>query len=229
MKNLQLENSVSEYIKPIKDEDGFNTSIEVSTEKVRLKKLDILSDATAQTPTASNHIATKQYVDDNSSSGISTHFWHVLIPGYRINNTSTTVYYTFYRNWFENWSNADSTPSSIAALDAVSAYYIAPRAGTITNVKLQGYAQDTGATDPFKFYFYKATLSAGAGSMTLTHMFDTAAITPSGTSKTFKYDLDISADNTFAEDDNLFVWLKKDSNSGNQDLYFNLVVNGEYA
>ena len=229
MKNLQLEKSVSENIKPIKDENGVNTAMELSKEKVRVKNLDIVSEATAQTPTQKNHVATKQYVDDNSSSGISTHFWHVLIPGYRLNNTSTTSYYTFYRNWFENWSNVDSSPSSIVAFDAISAYYIAPRAGTITNIKLQGYAQDTGATDPFKFYFYKATLSANASSVSLTHMFDTAAITPDNTSKTFKYTLDISADNTFAEDDNLFVWLKKDSNSGNQDLYFNLVVNGEYA
>tara|TARA_R100000329_G_scaffold25790_1_gene24305 strand:+ start:1983 stop:3833 length:1851 start_codon:yes stop_codon:yes gene_type:complete len=164
-----------------------------------------------------------------ASGGSTTLKWHELVPGYRINNTSTTTYYTFYRNWFENWSNADSSPGTIAAFDAVSAYFIAPRAGTITNIKIQGYAQDTGATDPVKFYFYKAALSSNAGSMTLTHMFDTASITPDNVSKTFKYDLDVSSSNTFAEDDNLFVWLKKDSNTGSQDLYFNILINGEYS
>ncbi len=33
----------------------------------------------------------------------------------------------------------------------------------------------------------------------------------------------------FSEDDNLYIWLKKDSNTGNQDLFFNININGLYT
>ena len=38
---------------------------------------------------------------------------------------------------------------------------------------------------------------------------------------------DVSA-NTFTADDKLWVMYKKDSTSGNQDLYFAVTINGEY-
>ena len=131
--------------------------------------------------------------------------------------------------WFELWGNADSNPSSISDTDVYSSFFIAPRAGTITNMKVQGWANDTGATDPFKFYFYKAALDNNSDSVSLTSMMNSGAITPPAASKTFSHTVDFSSDNTFAEDDSLFIWLKKDSNSGNQDLFFNINVNGEYS
>ena len=72
-------------------------------------------------------------------------------------------------------------------------------------------------------------MSNNSDTVSLTSMVDSGAITPSGASKTFSHTVDFSSDNTFAEDDCLYVWLKKDSNSGNQDLFFTLNVNGEYS
>ena len=40
MKNLQLENPIDEHLKPIKDSDGVLTSVEISTDKVRIINLD---------------------------------------------------------------------------------------------------------------------------------------------------------------------------------------------
>lgn len=159
----------------------------------------------------------------------SAKYWHQIVSGYRINNTSTTVYYTFYRFWFENWSNSDSDPTSVADSDIYSSFFIAPRAGSITNIRLQGWANDTGATDPVKFYIYKAAQSSNEDSTTASSCVTTSAITPPGVSKTFTHSEDFSSDNTFSEGDNLYIWLKKDSNSGNQDLYYNICISGEYS
>ena len=182
-----------------------------------------------QQPSEEQEVATKKYVDDNTSSSSSTQYWHQMISGYRINNTSTTVYYTFYRFWFENWSNSDSDPTSVADSDIYSSFFIAPRAGSITNIRLQGWANDTGATDPVKFYIYKAAQSSNEDSTTASSCVTTSAITPPGVSKTFTHSEDFSSGNTFSEGDNLYIWLKKDSNSGNQDLYYNICISGEYS
>ena len=168
----------------------------------------------------------KTYVDANAGG---TSYWHQIVSGYKINNQSTTIYYTFYRFWYENWANGDSSPTSLSDSDSYSCYFIAPRAGTITNIKIQGYATDTGATDPIKFYLYKAPLSNNEDSTTATSMGDTGTITPPAANKTFSHSIDISSSNTFAEDDRLFIWLKKDSNTGSQDLYFNMNISGEYS
>jgi len=165
----------------------------------------------------------------NASGGSSTQYWHTTIGAYKTNNNSASIYYTFYRVWFENWSNADSDPSTIADTDSYSTFFIAPRAGTITNMKVQGWANDTGATDPFKFYLYKAAMSNNSDTVSLTSMVNSGTVTPPGASKTFSHTVDFSSDNTFAEDDCLYIWLKKDSTSGNQDLYFTITLNGEYS
>ena len=164
-----------------------------------------------------------------SGGGSSTQYWDQMIGGYRINLTSTTLFYTIYRVWNENWSNSDFSPTSVTSTDAYSAFMIAPRAGSITNIKIQGRTSDIGATDPFKFYFYKMGLSNGETTKTATAMMTTSTITPPTANRTWSHTEDFSSNNTFSEDDNLFVWIKKDSNSGNQDLYFNLCINGEYT
>ena len=160
------------------------------------------------------------------AGGTST--WHQMIGGYTTNKTSTTTYYTFYRFWYENWTNGDSSPTSISSTDSYASFFIAPRAGTITNVKVSGYASDTGATDPFKFYFYKASMVSDASSVSLSALFNTSAITPPTSGRTFIHTEDFSSSNTFAEDDMLYVWWKKDSNTGSQDVYWNINISGEY-
>tara|TARA_Y100000593_G_C4308806_1_gene337235 strand:+ start:1204 stop:2874 length:1671 start_codon:yes stop_codon:yes gene_type:complete len=165
----------------------------------------------------------------STAGGSSTQYWDKQIGGYKTNNNSTTVYYTFYRFWYENWSNGDSSISSLSYTDSYSCFFIAPRAGTITNIKIQGTATDTGATDPFKFYFYKSAMSSDTTAVSLTAMFNTSAITPPTANRTWTHTEDFSSSNTFAENDMLFVYLKKDSTSGNQDLFWNMNLNGEYS
>ena len=65
--------------------------------------------------------------------------------------------------------------------------------------------------------------------MSLTSMFATSSITPPTINETWSHTEDFSSSNTFAEDDLLYVWIKKDSHSANQDLYWLINVNGEYS
>ena len=166
---------------------------------------------------------------DSLAGGGGTQYWNQMVPGYTTNKTSTTLYYTFYRGWYENWSNSDSNPTSIPDTDTYSCYFIAPRAGTITNIKIQGYTQDTGATDPFKFYFYKGAMVSDSDTMSLTSMFNSGTITPPTANKTWTADIDVSSSNAFAENDCLYVYWKKDSNSGSQDVYWHMNISGEYS
>jgi len=166
----------------------------------------------------------------STAGGGGTQYWNVVVPGYRLNSSSSTIYYTFFRNWNESWTNGDSSPGSISWTDSHSSFFIAPRAGSITNVKIQGTASDTGCDDPFKFYFYKAGLSNNSSTVTLTAMFNTSTITPSSTAgRTWSHTEDFSSSNTFAEDDLLYVFYKKDSHSANQDIYWIININGEYS
>ena len=164
----------------------------------------------------------------STAGGGGTSYWNQMVPGYTTNKTSTTTYYTFYRGWYENWTNGDSSPTTINDTDTYSTFFIAPRAGTITNIKIQGYCQDTGATDPFKFYFYKGAMVGDADSMSLSAMFNSGTITPPSANKTWTASVDFSSSNSFSEDDCLYVFWKKDSNSGSQDVYWNMNISGEY-
>ena len=163
-----------------------------------------------------------------AGGGGGTQYWNQMLPGYVTNKSSTTLYYTFYRGWYESWGNSDSSPTTIADTDSYSCFFIAPRAGTITNLKIQGYATDTGATDPFKFYFYKGAMTSDADSMSLSLMFNSGTITPPSAHKTWTADVDVSSSNSFAENDCLYCFWKKDSNSGNQDVYWHMNISGEY-
>ena len=46
MKNLILDNPVDEHLKPVKDSDGTSTAIELSTEKVKVKDLEVTGSTT---------------------------------------------------------------------------------------------------------------------------------------------------------------------------------------
>ena len=67
-----------------------------------------------------------------------------------------------------------------------------------------------------------------ASSVSLSALFNTSAITPPTSGRTFIHTEDFSSSNTFAEDDMLYVWWKKDSNTGSQDVYWNINISGEY-
>lgn len=207
--------------------DNLNAGIqfEGSTDdahKTRINVIDPTVTRDINFPNASGTVAL-------TTDTLGGQYWHQMVPGYRQNNTSTTNYYTFYRNWYENWSNSDSDPTSISSTDSYSSFMIAPRAGQITNIKIQGTSNDVGYNDPFKFYMYKGALSNNSGSLSLTLIATTSAITPpASANKTWSHTQDFTGA-TFSEDDNLYIWLKKDSNTGNQDLFFNININGLYT
>ena len=207
--------------------DNLNAGIqfEGSTDDAHKTRINVIDPTTTQDINFPNASGTVALTTDT----LGGQYWHQMVPGYRQNNTSTTNYYTFYRNWYENWSNSDSNPTSISSTDSYSSFMIAPRAGQITNIKIQGTSNDVGYNDPFKFYMYKGALSNNSGSLSLTLIATTSAITPpASANKTWSHTQDFTGA-SFSEDDNLYIWLKKDSNTGNQDLFFNININGLYT
>jgi len=164
-----------------------------------------------------------------TAGGGGTSRWHQTIGGYKLNNNSTSNYYTIYRFGYDNWSNSDSSPTSLSNYDSYSTAFTAPADGTLTNIRVVGQALDTGATDAFKFYVYKAVPPHGSPtSTTATLIGTTSAISTTAVNRIFNVSTDISSSNTFSAGDSLYIWLKKDATSGNQDIYFSVTFSGEY-
>jgi hypothetical protein len=163
------------------------------------------------------------------SGGGGTTRWVRNTGGYATNKTSTTLYYFQFRPNSDLWSNSDSSPTSINVYDAPACQFHAPADGTLTNITASGYVNDTGATDPFKFYVYKGT-PANDGTNTSLTLIGTsdAPATISSSAKTFSINTDISSSNSFSAGDGLWVMWKKDSNTGSQDVYFSVTISGEY-
>ena len=152
-----------------------------------------------------------------------------MTGGYVLNRTSTTTYYFQFRPLGESWSNAESSPTSINVYDAPAALWIAPAAGKITNLTVQGYVNDTGAADPFKFYIFKGSSTHNATSTSLTSFLTTSQITASAALRNVRHSEDFTSSNTFSAGDTFYVMFKKDSNTGSQDIYFSMTVSGEYT
>ena len=174
----------------------------------------------------------------------SAKYFNRLISGYKF-GIANTSYYTFYRPWYENWSNVVVDPTSAsysnAYYDGFACFFIAPRAGKITGIKIQGiFTASTSRNDDFKFHFLKKTLShneASTGGMGLSTWFTTTAIdfgtggnaeTTAGSNRTWKYEEDF-ADKTFAEGERLFIFLRKEAHTGSWSGYFTISIDGEYT
>ena len=155
--------------------------------------------------------------------------WHIQTGGYRLNNNSSTNYYFQYRPNSDNWSNYDSSIGTISSTDIQASMLNAPYDGKVTKISITGYTIDTGATDPFKFYVFKGTATNNASSMSLTEIACSSVITPSAPYRIFLDNTDITSNNTFSENDFLYVMYKKESTSANQDIYFSVTVSGEYT
>ena len=163
------------------------------------------------------------------SGGGGTTRWVRNTGGYITNKTSTTLYYFQFRPNSDLWSNSDSSPTSINQYDAPACQFHAPADGTLTNITAMGYVNDTGATDPFKFYVYKGAVANDGTNTSLTLIGTSdAPATISGAAKTFSINTDISSSNSFSAGDGLWVMWKKDSNTGSQDVYFSITISGEY-
>ena len=166
--------------------------------------------------------------DATSQTTAPVNRWSIQTGGYKTNNNSATTYYFQYRPNGEIWANSDGSIASIAVYDTYASMLVAPYDGKVTKISVHGYATDTGATDPLKFYVFKGTPSSGATNLSLTQIGVTGTITPADT-RQFVENTDISSSNTFSENDSIYVMYKKDSTTANQDLYFSITVSGEYT
>ena len=162
-----------------------------------------------------------------AGGGGGTVRWTTTAGGYKTNNNSALTYYFQHYPNYHLWSNADSSPTSISYTDSYSYQFCAAADGTLTNIRVTCRASDTGATDPLKFYVFKGVPANEATSVGLTLIGTTGTITPVA-SKQMYLSTDISSSNTFSAGDKLWIMLKKDSTSGNQDLYFAVSISGEY-
>ena len=157
-----------------------------------------------------------------------TQTWSWSGGGSKSNNNSASNYYFGYYPTSYLWTNYDSAPTSITYSDVYS-YSFAPKAsGTLKTIEVVCRAYDTGVTDPLKFYVFKGTPANNATATSLTQIGVTDTITPIAL-KQMKTSTDISSSNTFSATDRLWVMYKKDSTSGNQDLYFEVTISGVYS
>ena len=163
-----------------------------------------------------------------TAGGGGTSIWTRSVGGYKTNNNSATNYYFNYYNGYYGWTSYDSSPTTLTYSNGSrTGIWHSPADGTLTNIRASLYASDSGATDPLRFYVFKGTIASGAGSASTTLIGTSDAITPV-VSKTMFVSTDISSSNTFSEGDTLWCMLKKDSTSGNQDVYFSVTISGEF-
>ena len=153
--------------------------------------------------------------------------WQITRAAYKTNNNSTTSYYFPYYSTQNSWSSNDNSPTSLSYTKDTGYIWHADADGTLTNMKGTVRALDTGLTDPVRFYVFKGTLVNDATTITTVLIGTSDAITPvSGKVTTFS--TDISSSNDFDAGQVLYIMYKKDSTSGNQDLYFSITISGEY-
>ena len=163
-----------------------------------------------------------------AGGGGGTQTWSKTVGGYKTNNNSSSFYYMqTYPNHYL-WSSSDSSPTTLSYINtAKAATWCADKDGTLTNMRIQLRAADTGLTDPLKFYVYKGSVANNTSSTSLTLIATSSTITPIS-AKVMVVSDDFSSSNDFDEGDSLFIMLKKDSTSGNQDVYFEVTISGEY-
>ncbi len=163
-----------------------------------------------------------------AGGGGGTQTWSKTVGGYKTNNNSSSFYYMQTYPNYHSWSSSDSSPTTLSYVNTSKAStWHANKDGTLTNMRITLRAGDTGLTDPLKFYVYKGTVANDTSSTYLTLIGTSSTITPiSG--RTMVVSDDFSSSNDFDEGDSLFIMLKKDSTTGNQDVYFQVTISGEY-
>ena len=156
MKHLSIDNALDGNLKPVKDADGTPCALEVSTDKARVKSLEISGEAKGQTPTTGDGLATKQYVDDNAGGG-GTSYWIWQKNGRQ---------YTRYDNWYfganttygvtsTQW-NATQSSSSLptAWYDNTNPGIVVPKDCTLTDWTFTGNFQ---TSQTYQFALMKGT------------------------------------------------------------------------
>ena len=153
-KHMSVDKPIDSHLKPLKDADGTPCALELSTDKARVKSLEVLGEAKGQTPTTGAGLATKQYVDDNAGG---TAYW-IQVWNARA--------YTRNLDWFHphhqygvayyNWTydtNSTSLPSTLT--DDKHPLIVVPKNCTLTEYNFTG--SFTGAQT------YEVALMKGTG------------------------------------------------------------------
>ena len=210
MANLRVEPLLDQHLKPIKSGD-VQTPLNISTDKVTYGKV----------PTENDEIVNKLYADK--------HYWQSrMIGGYSSNNNSSSYYYTNADVSDSRWTDSDSSPTGVdVAMATRTPFFVAIKNGYITKFNMTGYVSDTGYDDPFRFYIYVGIPVLEASDTTLEEIYASTRITPTFTLRNLILDEELSA--PIAENQRLYCFVKKDSTTANQDLYFSITVSGYYT
>ena len=78
-------------------------------------------------------------------------------------------------------------------------------------------------------FHFKYAWSTGDTSESGTLIGTSATITPPATNQAISSETTISSSNTFSAGDTLYVWVKKDSTSGQMNMYMAITIQGEYS
>ena len=231
--SLADDSPIDNHLKPLKIGNK-TTNIELSEDEVCYKGKELVSgDIEGTAIKSTSETGGSKFLREDGdgtcswqTAGGGTQCWTFTLGGYMLNNNSSTNYYTsFYTNYFY-WLNSDSSPTSISYTDAYTYNYKAPKAGVLTKICVTARAT---RTDPFKIYVYKAAPATGDTSTSATLIGTSDTITPPATNQLVVVDTTISSSNTFSAGDALYVWLKKDSTSGTQSIYFTITIQGDYS
>ena len=210
MANLRVEPLLDQHLKPIKSGDE-TTPLQISTDKVTYGKV----------PTENDEIVNKLYADK--------HYWQSrMIGGTKSNNNSSSYYYTNIDASDSRWTDSDSSPTSVdVAMGTRTPFFVAIKNGYITKFNMTGYVGDTGYDDPYRFYIYVWIPVLEASNTILEQIYISSRITPVTTTRNLILNEELSA--PIAENQRLYCFVKKDSTSGNQDLWFSITVSGYYT
>ena len=225
-KHLSIDNALDGNLKPVKDSDGTPCALELSTDKARVKSLEISGEAKGQAPTTGDGLATKQYVDDNAG-GSTTLTWHHSFGGIKSNNASTTNYYFQYYPNNSGWSNYDSNPSSISYTDAYACEWIAPAASTVT--QLDVIVRNTQADD-LEISIWKGTVATdGSTSSVSLAEIGHIDVAISTAARAVRGSTTFSSGNTLSAGEAIWIFLRKTEHSATSHCYVSGVVSGEFT
>ena len=154
-KSLSIDNALDGNLKPVKDSDGTLAALELSTDKARVKSLEVLGEAKGQTPTTGDGLATKQYVDDNAGGGTS--YWLQVWNGRAYTRYDywyfpiTTTYGETGTQWNQTLSSS-SLPTTW--VDSYNPGIVVPKDCTITEWTFTGNFQ---TSQTYQFALMKGT------------------------------------------------------------------------
>jgi len=128
VKNLQLENPIDEHLKPVKDSDGTSTSVEISTDKIRVNDLEV----TGTTTGVSASDDTKLPLTGGTMSG------NVDFGDNRLTNLQRVSFNDgsgFITELIDNDDMSSATSTKVSTSESIKAYVD----NTIRDIKSSGF------------------------------------------------------------------------------------------